>query len=44
VSTRREKFGDIIFFIFCLELSWVHFASKDRISAYFSFSGVGKLI
>ncbi len=32
---KREKFLDIIFFIFYEELSWVQFTSKDRILAYF---------
>jgi hypothetical protein len=44
IGNKREKFLDIIFFIFFLELSWMHFISKDRIFAYFLFSGVGKLI
>jgi hypothetical protein len=41
---KREKFSGIIFFIFCEEPSWVNITPKDEIFAYFSFSGVGKLI
>jgi hypothetical protein len=41
---KREKFSGIIFFIFCEELSLVYISPKDEIFAYFSFSGVGKLI
>jgi hypothetical protein len=32
------------FFIFCEELSLLYFTPKDGIFAYFSFSGVVKLI
>jgi hypothetical protein len=41
---KREKFSGIIFFIFCEKLSCVYITPKDEIFAYFSFSGVGKLI
>ncbi len=43
-SDKREKFSGIIFFILCEEFSWIHFIPKDLFFAYFSFSGVGKLI
>jgi hypothetical protein len=41
---KRKKCSGIIFFIFCEELSRVYVTPKDEIFAYFSFSGVGKLI
>ncbi len=41
---KKEKFLGIIFFIFCDELSCVYITPKDEIFAYFSFSGVGKLL
>jgi hypothetical protein len=41
---KREKFSGIIFFFFFEKLSSVYITPKDEILAYFSFSGVGKLI
>ncbi len=41
---KRENLEVLIFFIFCLELSWVHFTHKDWSFDYFQFLGVGKLI
>jgi hypothetical protein len=40
---KRENFEIKFFFLFCWELSLVHFTPQDWIFAYFKFLGVGKL-